>query len=186
MYPDVEVDPRAIYVEDRGVYTSAGSAAGLDQCLHLIRQDHGERAANATARSLVIAAHRDGDQAQYVESEPLADPAGWLDDLRTWLRARLRHPVTLQELAAAGNVSPRTLARKFERDVGSTPMRWVTAQRIAAARELLEVTDLPIDRISFEVGFGSPVTFRAAFTQEVGISPRQYRARFTEALSRPA
>ncbi len=186
MYPDIEVDARAIYVEDDGIFTSAGSAAGLDLCLHLIRRDHGERAANATARSLVIAAHRDGDQAQYVHAEPLEDSAGWLDDLRAWLRENLRRPVTLTQLGRAANLSSRTLARRFERDVGTTPMRWVAAERIATAKELLEATDLTVERISFEVGYGSPVTFRTAFTQEVGISPRRYRSRFAARLDAAA
>jgi len=178
MYPDIDVDARAIYVEDDGIFTSAGSAAGLDLCLHLIRRDHGEHAANATARYLVIAAHRDGDQAQYVHAEPLGDCAAWLDNLRVWLRENLRRSVKLTELGRAANLSPRTLARRFERDVGTTPMRWVAAERIAAAKELLEATDLTVDRISFEVGFGSTVTFRTAFTHEVGISPGRYRSRF--------
>ncbi len=181
-YPDIEVDARAIYVEDDGIFTSAGSAAGLDLCLHLIRRDHGERAANATARYLVIAAHRDGDQAQYVHAEPLEDRATWLDDLRDWLREDIRRSVTLIELGRAANLSPRTLARRFERDVGTTPMRWVTMERVAAAKVLLETTDLTVERISSEVGFGSPVTFRTAFTQEVGISPGRYRSRFTTGL----
>lgn len=178
MYPEVEVDARAIYVEDNGIFTSAGSAAGLDLCLHLIRRDHGERAANNTARYLVVAAHRDGDQAQYVRAEPLEDRAAWLDNLRAWLRENLHRPLTLTELGRAANLSPRTLARRFEQDVGTTPMRWVAAERIAAAKKLLEATDLTVDRISSEVGFGSPVTFRTAFTQEVGISPKRYRSRF--------
>ncbi len=177
-YPTLEVDTRALYVDDGDILTSAGSSAGLDLCLHLIRTDHGERAANARARSLVIASHRDGDQAQYVEAEPLEDRAAWLDDLRTWLRDNLRRSVTLAELGRAASLSPRTLARRFERDVGTTPMRWVAAERIAVAKELLEATDLTVDRISYDVGFGSPVTFRATFTQEVGISPRRYRSRF--------
>lgn len=182
MYPRVNVDARAIYVEDDGVLTSAGSAAGLDLCLHLIRRDHGERVANATARYLVIASHRDGDQAQYVRAEPLADDATWLDDLRSWLAENLHRPVTLAELSRAAHLSSRTLARRFELDVGTTPMRWVAAERIAAAKELLETTALTVDRISSEVGFGSPVTFRSAFTHEVGISPGRYRSRFSTGL----
>lgn len=178
MYPKVEVDARAIYAEDGGIFTSAGSAAGLDLCLHLIRQDHGERAANATARYLVIAAHRDGDQAQFVRTEPMEDRATWLDDLRTWLVSNLSQPVTLAELGRAANLSPRTLARRFELDVGTTPMRWVATERIAAAKELLEATDLTVDRIASDVGFGSPVTFRATFTREAGITPGRYRSRF--------
>jgi AraC family transcriptional regulator, transcriptional activator FtrA len=180
------VDARAIYVEDDGIFTSAGSAAGLDLCLHLIRRDHGERAANATARYLVIAAHRDGDQAQYVHAEPLEESAAWLDNLRIWLRKNLRRSLTLPELGRATNLSPRTLARRFERDVGTTPMRWVATERIAAAKELLEATDLTVDRISSEVGFGAPVTFRTTFTQEVGISPGRYRSRFAAGPGRDA
>ncbi|WP_147916119.1 GlxA family transcriptional regulator [Ruania zhangjianzhongii] len=186
MYPEIDVDARAIYVEDDGVFTSAGSAAGLDLCLHLIRRDHGVRAANATARYLVIASHRDGDQAQYVRAEPLEESATWLDDLRGWLLENLRLPVTLAELGRAAHLSPRTLARRFELDVGTTPMRWVASERIAVAKELLEATTLTVDRISSEVGFGSPVTFRTAFTQEVGISPGRYRSRFAAGLGVPA
>lgn len=182
MYPNIEVDARAIYVEDDGILTSAGSAAGLDLCLHLIRRDHGERAANATARFLVINAHRDGDQAQYVHAEPLEDGAAWLENLHAWLHENLQRSVNLTELGRAANLSPRTLARRFERDVGTTPMRWVASIRNATAKELLEATDLTVDRISYEVGYGSPVTFRAAFTQEVGISPGRYRSRFASGL----
>ncbi|WP_435769928.1 GlxA family transcriptional regulator [Nocardioides sp. SYSU DS0651] len=186
-YPAVRVDARALYVDD-GVLTSAGSAAGLDLCLHLIRQDHGEQAANAIARFMVIASHRDGDQAQYVAAEPMDDAAGWLDQLRAWLRERIDRPVTLAELGAAAGMSARTLARRFEHDVRTTPMRWVTGERVAVARELLESTDLPIDRIGYRVGYGSPASFRTAFVQATGVSPRRYRASFaaTRAIPSPA
>ncbi len=176
-YPAIEVDARAIYVDD-GVLTSAGSAAGLDLCLHLIRTDHGQQAANTIARNLVIASHRDGDQAQYVAADPLTQQAHWLDELRSWLRAHLHDDVTLERLAGAAAVSPRTLARRFERDLGTTPMRWVAAERIAIAKTLLETTDLSLDRVSHEAGYLSTVTFRAAFTSEVGVTPGRYRARF--------
>ena len=181
-YPGVDLDPRAIYVDD-GALTSAGSAAGLDLCLHLIRTDHGQHAANTIARNLVIASHRDGDQAQYVAADPLTEQAHWLDELRTWLRANLHEDITLERLSAAAAVSPRTLARRFERDLATTPMRWVSAQRIAVAKTLLETTDLSIDRVSHEAGYYSPVTFRTGFTAEVGISPGRYRARFTARAS---
>ncbi|MGH3350020.1 MAG: GlxA family transcriptional regulator [Nocardioides sp.] len=177
-YPRVDLDPRAIYVDD-GVLTSAGSAAGLDLCLHLIRADHGQHAANTIARNLVIASHRDGDQAQYVAADPLTEQARWLDELRTWLRANLHQDITLERLAATAAVSPRTLARRFERDLATTPMRWVAAERIAVAKTLLETTDLAIDRVSHEAGYYSPVTFRAGFTSEVGVSPGRYRSRFS-------
>lgn len=176
-YPAVEVDARAIYVDD-GVLTSAGSAAGLDLCLHLIRTDHGQQAANTIARNLVIAAHRDGDQAQYVAAEPLSEQAHWLDELRAWLRSDPHREVTLERLAEAAAASPRTLARRFQRDLGTTPMRWVAAERIAIAKTLLETTDLSLDRVSHEAGYYSPVTFRASFTSEVGVTPGRYRRRF--------
>jgi AraC family transcriptional activator FtrA len=176
-YPAVEVDARAIYVDD-GVLTSAGSAAGLDLCLHLIRTDHGQQAANTIARNLVIAAHRDGDQAQYVAADPLTQQAHWLDELRAWLHAHLHEDVTLERLARAAAASPRTLARRFQRDLGTTPMRWVAAERIAIAKTLLETTDLSLDRISHEAGYYSPATFRASFTSEVRVTPGRYRRRF--------
>lgn len=176
-HPAVDVDARAIYVDD-GVLTSAGSAAGLDLCLHLIRTDHGQQAANAIARNLVIAAHRDGDQAQYVAADPLTEQAHWLDELRAWLRAHLHEDVTLERLARAASVSPRTLARRFGRDLGTTPMRWVAGERIAIAKTLLETTDLPLDQVSHEAGYYAPATFRASFTAEVGVTPGRYRLRF--------
>ncbi|MBM7519990.1 GlxA family transcriptional regulator [Nocardioides nitrophenolicus] len=176
-YPAVEVDARAIYVDD-GVLTSAGSAAGLDLCLHLIRTDHGQQAANTIARNLVIAAHRDGDQAQYVAAEPLTEQAHWLDELRAWVHAHLHEDITLDRLAAAAAASPRTLARRFHRDVGTTPMRWVAAERIAIAKRLLETTELSLDRIGHDAGYVSPATFRASFIAEVGVTPGRYRLRF--------
>jgi len=177
-YPRVHVDARAIYVED-GALTSAGSAAGLDLCLHLIRTDHGQQAATTIARNLVIAAHRDGDQAQYVAADPLTEQAHWLDQLRDWLRTHLHDDLTLERLAQAAGLSSRTLARRFERDLGTTPMRWVASERIAVAKALLETTDLSLDRVSHEAGYASPVTFRAGFTAEVGLTPGRYRARFS-------
>lgn len=176
-YPAIDVDARAIYVDD-GVLTSAGSAAGLDLCLHLIRTDHGQQAANTIARNLVIAAHRDGDQAQYVAADPLTEQAHWLDDLRAWLHTHLHDDITLERLAGAAAASPRTLARRFQRDIGTTPMRWVAAERIAIAKGLLETTDLPLDRIGHDAGYYSPATFRASFVSEVGITPGRYRRRF--------
>lgn len=176
-HPAVEVDARAIYVDD-GVLTSAGSAAGLDLCLHLIRADHGQEAANTIARNLVIAAHRDGDQAQFVAADPMTEQAHWVDELRAWLHSHRHEEITLERLAAAASASPRTLARRFQHDLGTTPMRWVAAERIAIAKTLLETTDLSLDRISHEAGYHSPVTFRASFTGEVGLTPGRYRRRF--------
>ena len=176
-YPAVDVDARAIYIDD-GVLTSAGSAAGLDLCLHLIRTDHGQQAANVIARNLVIAAHRDGDQAQYVAADPLTEQAHWLDELRAWLRSHLHDDIDLARLARAARTSTRTLARRFERELGTTPMRWVAAERISVAKTLLETTDLSLDRISHEAGFNSPTTFRASFTSDVGLTPGRYRLRF--------
>lgn len=176
-HPAVRVDSRAIYVDD-GVLTSAGSAAGLDLCLYLIRLDHGQQVANRIARNLVIAAHRDGDQAQFVAAEPLTVQAHWLDELRLWLHEHLHDDLTLARLAEAAGVSARTLARRFEHDLATTPMRWVAAERIAVAKALLETTDLAPDLISHRAGYASPATFRAGFTAEVGVTPTRYRKRF--------
>lgn len=176
-YPAVDVDARAIYVDD-GVLTSAGSAAGLDLCLHLIRTDHGQQAASTIARNLVIAAHREGDQAQYVAADPLTEQAHWLDELRAWLHSHLHEEVTLERLARAASASPRTLARRYRRDLGTTPMRWVAAERIAIAKTLLETTDKSLDRVGHEAGYASLATFRASFTGEVGVTPGRYRRRF--------
>ena len=179
-YPQVQVDAGVLYTDDDGVFTSAGTAAGLDLCLHLIRADHGARAAAEVARRLVVPPHRDGGQAQYIRT-PLASPGSDADAIgrvMAWSLEHLDRPLSVTDLARQAAMSPRTFARAFVATAGTTPMQWLTRRRVAAAQELLEATDLPVERIAASVGFGSAVTLRARFVQLAGVSPSQYRRAF--------
>jgi transcriptional regulator GlxA family with amidase domain len=179
-YPAVRVDPGVLYTDDGDVLTSAGTAAGIDLCLHLLRTDHGARVAAEVARRLVVPPHRDGGQAQYIRA-PLGAPGSDADAVSrvmAWALERLDRPMTVADLARQAAMSPRTFARAFAAAAGTTPMHWLTRRRIAAAQELLETTDLPVDRIAARVGFGSAVTLRARFTQVAGVAPSQYRRTF--------
>jgi AraC family transcriptional regulator, transcriptional activator FtrA len=176
-FPSVQVDPSVLYSEDDGIFTSAGTAAGLDLCLELVRQDHGVAVANGLARRLVVPPHRAGGQAQYVEA-PLAGSENGLSALLDWARTHLDETLGLRELAAAGNTSPRTLARRFQSGVGMSPISWLRRQRIARAQELLETTDEPIERVAELVGFGHAATFRHHFVAVTGVSPSSYRRTF--------
>src|SRR6266540_957802 len=176
-YPTVDVDASVLYVQDDKVFTSAGTAAGLDLCLDLVRQDYGSAVANRLARRLVIPPHRAGGQAQYVEtSVPVSTDR--FSALLDWAITHLDEPLSLADLAAAGQTSMRTLARRFHGAVGMSPMRWLVAQRIRRARELLETTDEPIERVSDLVGFGRPSSLREQFSREMGVSPLAYRRTF--------
>lgn len=176
-YPAVRVDASVLYRQDGQVFTSAGTAAGLDLCLELVRQDRGAAVANRLARRLVVPPHRSGGQAQYVETLlPQTDDR--FSELLDWVLANLDRPLTLLDLAHAAHVSTRTLARRFEAALGTSPVRWLLAERIRRAQELLETTDEPIERISELVGFGRPSSLRAHFLRTVGISPLAYRRTF--------
>jgi len=178
-YPAVRVNPDVLYVDGGTVLTSAGSAAGLDLCLHLVRADHGAAIANAVARRLVIAPHRDGGQAQFIEA-PVASGDG--DDpigrSMAWALAHLARPISLAGLARVAHLAPRTYLRRFARQTGTTPIRWLTDQRIAASLPLLEDGGLPVEEVSAAVGFDSPVTFRHHFTRAMRTSPSAYRRAF--------
>ena len=179
-YPSVQVDAGVLYTDDDRVFTSAGTAAGLDLCLHLVRSDHGARAAAEVARRLVVPPHRDGGQAQYIRT-PVAPPGADADAISrvmAWAVEHLDRPVTVTDLARQAAMSPRTFARAFVATAGTTPMQWLTRRRIAAAQELLESTDLPVERIAARVGFGSAVTLRTRFVQVAGVAPSQYRRAF--------
>lgn len=177
-YPRVRVDPKVLYVEDRGVFTSAGTAAGIDLCLELVRQDHGSTVANALARRLVVAPHRDGGQAQYVELPVPAHEDDALTPLLDWARARLHRPLTLHDLAVQGRLSRRTLVRRFQRTVGMPPLRWLRRERIRHAQQLLETTDLTVQAIAGRSGFGSSSNLRRHFVSQVGVTPHDYRRAF--------
>lgn len=178
-YPQVRVNPDVLYVDNGDVLTSAGSAAGLDLCLHLIRSDHGARVANAVARRLVIPPHREGGQAQYVEAAVTEAPE---DDAiaraMTWALEHLAEPITVAELARRAHLSTRTFIRHFGRQTGTSPVRWVVVQRVMASLPLLEGTTMPIEEVGAAVGFESPVTFRHQFGRAMRTSPSAYRRTF--------
>ncbi len=177
MYPAVDVVEDVLYVDDNRIVTSAGSAAGIDAALHIVRQDFGSGVANRVARRLVMAPHRDGGQAQYVVPE--APRAGRsLAEVMDWARARLAQPMDIATLAAQAGMSPRTLQRRFRAETGTGPMAWLQRERLFRAQELLETTDAPLGEVAALSGYESPDTFRIAFKRRVGVSPAAYRARF--------
>jgi AraC family transcriptional activator FtrA len=177
-HPRVRVDPSVLYVEHEGVYTSAGSAAGIDLCLHIVRQDYGSDIANQVARRMVVAPHRDGGQAQFVPTA-LAPRDGSLAPLMEWASARLDQPLSAEALARKGRMSLRTLARRFQAQAGTTPHQWLTYQRVLAAQRLLETSQASINRVAELSGF-TPETLRHHFRRRVGTSPAAYRRRFAQ------
>jgi AraC family transcriptional activator FtrA len=183
-YPTICVDPNVLYVDEGSVLTSAGSAAGLDLCLHLVRRDYGSAIANQVARRLVIPPHRDGGQAQFLE-RPVEDrerKSGQPKSLSVLLdkiRKRPGQSWRIGELARLAAMSERTFMRRFRAATGLSPADWVTRARVDAAREMLENTALPIDHIAERCGLGTPTTLRHHFRKKVGVSPAQYRKRFS-------
>jgi len=182
-YPAAKVDPAVLYVEDGPVITSAGTAAGIDACLYLVRKEQGSAVANAIARRMVVPPHRDGGQAQYVE-RPVAGPAcNTLGEVIEWLQRNLDRTVTIEELAALAAMSPRTFARRFVQETGTTPQRWITGQRVLLAQQMLEETDETVDVIAERAGFGNAAAFRHHFRAWRATTPNAYRHAFQE--SRP-
>ncbi|MEU5881057.1 helix-turn-helix domain-containing protein [Spirillospora sp. NPDC047279] len=183
-HPMIHVNPDVLYVDGDDILTSAGSAAGLDLCLHLIRKDHGARIANAVARRLVVPPHRDGGQAQFVEAA-VAGPA--TDDAvaraMSWALDHLAEPITIAALARQAHLAPRTFIRHFNRQTGTSPLRWVITQRVMASLPLLEGGAMAIEEIGTAVGFESPATFRHHFTRAMKTSPSAYRRTFRPTAS---
>ncbi len=179
-HPHVTVVPDALFIEDDNIWTSAGTAAGIDLCLHLLRTTHGAEAAAAVARSMVTAPFRTGTQAQFIEHPtPGADrDADTLASVREYALRHLHEPLTVTGLAARAGMSPRSFARHFSATTGTTPQRWLITQRLAAAQKLLERTDHPIPEVARRAGFGSEVTMRQHFAARLATSPRDYRAAF--------
>ncbi|MEU3683654.1 helix-turn-helix domain-containing protein [Streptomyces sp. NPDC030592] len=180
-HPRVTVVPDALFVEDDNLWTAAGTAAGIDLCLHLVRLAHGAEAAATIARSMVTAPFRTGTQAQFIE-HPTRHTDRDADALAGVREHALRHldePLTVADLAAHAGMSPRSFARHFTAATGTTPLRWLLDQRIAAAQKLLERTDLPMPEVARRAGFGSEVTMRQHFAARLATSPRAYRAAFT-------
>ncbi|MFI8824637.1 GlxA family transcriptional regulator [Streptomyces sp. NPDC053431] len=181
-HPQVTVEPEALYVEDTGIWTSAGTAAGIDLCLHLVRTAHGAEVAATIARSMVTAPFRTGTQAQFIERPtPRADrDADALAAVRAHALATLDQPHTVAGLAAHAGMSPRSFARHFQATTGTTPLHWLITQRVAAAQKLLELTDHPLPEVARRAGFGSEVTMRQHFATHLATSPRDYRNAFRQ------
>ena len=178
-FPAAEVDPNVLYVEDGPILTSAGTAAGIDLCLHLVRTEHGSAVANALARRMVVPPHRDGGQAQYIEAPlPKTPDAETLEPLLGWMMAHLDQQLTVESLAGKAMMSSRTFARRFRAEIGTTPYEWLSAQRVLLARQLLEETELTVDAIASRTGFGAAAALRHHFSRRVGTTPQAYRALF--------
>lgn len=177
-YPDIEVDPDVLFVENDRVFTSAGSAAGLDLGLHIIRKDFGAQAAATVARRLVLPAQRDGGQRQFVpRPEPMARVGSSLSALQDRIRASIDESWPIERMANVAATSGRTLARRFHEETGTTPMHWLKVERVARAAELLENGTLPLSDIWEACGFGSAETFRRDFRKTMGVPPVRYRER---------
>lgn len=179
-FPDVEVDSDVLFVDaGDGLYTSAGTAAGIDLCLHIVRLDHGAEVANKVARRMVVPPQRDGGQAQFIDAPvpqvAADDPIG---NTIEWVVANLDKPMTVDDMAAQAMLSPRSFARRFRSATGTTPVQWVLRQRVLHAQRLLETTDLPVDRIAERCGFGTATALRMHFRRVVGTTPTAYRRAF--------
>jgi transcriptional regulator GlxA family with amidase domain len=178
LFPRAHVDADVLYVDDGDLLTSAGVAAGIDLCLHLLRRDHGVEAANAVARLTVVAPHRGGGQAQFIErAVPPRDGDG-LEATRAWALRQLDRPLTVTDLARHAHTSERTFARRFRAETGTTPLQWLHAQRVDNARRLLEGSDLPVEAIAQRCGFGSAAILRQHFRRATATTPTAYRRTF--------
>lgn len=182
-YPDIRVEENALYVDEGQVLTSAGSAAGLDMLVHLVRKDFGAKIANQVAQRLVIPPHRQGGQAQFVTRPVASDERGRLAKLLDWIRAHLSAEHTIESLAEHASMSARTLQREFKAATGLAPYAWIIRERIERAKELLETSRLPAQRVAERVGMGSAESLRHHFRALVGTTPVQYRARFSRRAS---
>lgn len=182
-FPDVDLDPDVLYTCGDRLYTSAGTAAGIDLCLHLVRDDWGAEVANTVARRMVVPPHRDGGQAQFVEQPmPVCDDVdGDLRAVLEWVQGNLDRQLTVDELARRAAMTPRTFARRFKAATGTTPLQWILHQRVVVAQRMLETSTISIDEIAATVGFGSAAALRQHFTKVVGSTPSSYRATFRHA-----
>ncbi|WP_320670704.1 GlxA family transcriptional regulator [Patulibacter defluvii] len=186
LFPRVTLDPDVLFVDDGRVLTAAGGAAGVDLCLHLIRRDHGAMVANAAARRCVVSPWREGGQAQFVEPPPPRHGDATTAPTREWALGRLRDPLTLAEMAAHARMSVRTFSRRFRAEVGVSPARWIIQRRVDLARSLLETTDLPVETVAHEAGFGSAAGLRQHLQATIGVAPLAYRRTFRGEPAAPA
>lgn len=183
-YPKVRVDRRVLYIDDGDILTSAGTAAGIDLCLHVVRLDHGAEVANAVARRMVVPPHRDGGQAQFVDLPvPTADDTDGLGDVLGWMLEHLDQALSVEQLARRAAMSPRTFARRFRATTGTTPYQWLLGQRVLFAQRLLESTDQPVEQVAARCGFSSAASLRAHFQRELSASPQAYRRVFRQSAN---
>ncbi|MBA4865515.1 helix-turn-helix domain-containing protein [Streptomyces sp. PSKA54] len=177
-HPRTRVEPDVLYVDEGTVITSAGTAAGIDACLHIIREEHGVEVANAIARRMVVPPHRDGGQAQYVERPLPHSPCDTVGGVLAWMEEHLDEEITVEGLAARAHMSQRTFARRFQQETGTTPYRWLLRQRVLLAQELLERSDETVDAIAGRAGFGNAAAMRHQFLRALGTTPNAYRRTF--------
>jgi len=186
MYPLIDVDPDVLFVQDGRIITSAGTAAGIDACLHLLRIELGAELTNRIAKRMVVPPQRDGGQAQYID-RPLPDTGGdALTEVAAWALDNLGDELPVDDLARRAHMSPRTFARRFRAEFGASPASWLTRQRVIQAQRMLETTDLGLERIAAECGFGSAAVLRQNFARVLDTTPTAYRARFTCRVPVPA
>ncbi len=177
-YPHLTVEPDVLYVDEDPVITSAGTAAGIDACLHLVRKEQGPEVANKIARRMVVPPHRDGGQAQYIERPLPRTGVDTVAEVLVWMERHLDEEVTVEQLAGRAHMSPRTFARRFQQETGTTPYRWILRQRVLLAQHLLEATDETVDAIAGRTGFGNAAVLRHHFVRAVGTTPQAYRRTF--------
>ncbi|MEU1881580.1 helix-turn-helix domain-containing protein [Streptosporangium sp. NPDC020072] len=178
LFPQVNLDPDVLFVDDGDVLTSAGVAAGVDLCLHIVRRDHGSEVANRVARSCVVPPWRDGGQAQFIERPVPEEAAATTATTRAWALERLHLPLSLVDLATHARMSRRTFTRRFRDEVGLSPGQWLVLQRLELARRLLETSDLAVDAVAAQAGFGTAASLRQHMQSTVGVSPMAYRRTF--------
>ncbi|MEU8673510.1 helix-turn-helix domain-containing protein [Streptomyces sp. NPDC048560] len=177
-YPRAVVEPDVLYVDDGPVISSAGTAAGIDASLHLVRQTYGQEVANAVARRMVVPPHRDGGQAQYIERPLPRAACDTVGDTLAWMERHLDQEMTVEQLAGLAHMSPRTFARRFQQETGTTPYRWLLRQRVLLAQHLLESSDETMDAIADRTGFGTAAALRHQFVRSLDITPHAYRRTF--------
>ncbi|WP_329334902.1 helix-turn-helix domain-containing protein [Streptomyces sp. NBC_00663] len=177
-YPRAVIEPDVLYVDEDPVITSAGTAAGIDACLHIVRKEQGPEVANKIARRMVVPPHRDGGQAQYIERPLPKDRCDTVGEVLVWMERHLDEEVTVEQLAERAHMSPRTFARRFQQETGTTPYRWILRQRVLLAQRLLEGTDETVDAVAGRTGFGTAAALRHQFVRALGTTPNAYRRTF--------
>jgi len=182
-FPLIQLQPDVLYVDEGDILSSAGSAAGIDLCLHIIRKDFGAVVANQVARRLVVPPHREGGQAQFIDKPVGEEAHPWLTQLLEWTLARIHKQITVERLASAAHVSKRTLSRRFAETTGTSPLDWVSGLRVRRAKDLLETATLSVEEIAEESGFGSAAVLRHHFRMRVKLSPNMYRNQFRQDTS---